>query len=64
MKKFFLEIFQISQENTCVRDSFLMKSAANCIEKESLTQVLSYEFCEISENFSYRTHLAAASKKS
>ena len=59
VKKMFLEISQNSQENTCVRDSFLIKLqalACNFIEKESLAQVFSCEFCEISKNtFFYRT---------
>ena len=49
-KKVFLEISQNSQENTCVRASFLIKlqaQACNFIKKETLTQVLPYEFCEI-----------------
>ena len=55
VKKVFLEISQISQENTCARDSFL-------ILKESLAQVFSFEFCEISKNtFLHRTPLVAAS---
>ena len=64
--KVFLEISQNSQENTCVRVSFLIKLqawACNFIKKETLTQVFSCEFCEISKNtFSYRTPLAAASE--
>ena len=62
--KVFLEISQNSQENTGVRVSFLIKAwACNFIKKETLTQVFSCEFCEISKNtFSYRTPLAAASE--
>ena len=59
VKKIFLEISQNSQENPCARASFLIKlqaEACNFIKKETLTQVLSCEFCEISKNtFSYRT---------
>ena len=45
----FLEISQNSQENTCAQ-------ACNFIKKETLEQVFSCEFCEISKNiFSYRT---------
>ena len=52
VNKVFLEISQNSQENTCARDSFL----------ESLEQVFSCEFCEISKNTSfYRTPPVAAS---
>ena len=55
VKKVFLEILQILQENTCARASFLIK-------KETLAQVLSCKFCEISKNtFSYRTPLVDAS---
>ena len=54
VKKVFLEISQNSQENTRV-----------FFTKETLTQVFSCEFCEISKNtFSYRTPLVAASEKS
>ena len=62
VKKVFLEISQNSQENTCARDSFLMKLQCNFIKKEALAQVFSCEFCEISKNtFLYRTTLVAAS---
>ena len=51
VKKVFLKISQNSQENTCARASFLIKS---------LAQVFSCEFCEISKNtFSYRRPLVA-----
>ena len=65
MKKVFLEISQNSQENTCARVSFLIKLQASCnfIKKETLAQVFSCEFCEISKNtFSYRTPPVAASE--
>ena len=53
-KKVFLKISQNSQENASARVSLLIK--CNFIKKESLVQVFSCEFCEISENtFSYRT---------
>ena len=63
VKNVFLEISQNPQENTCARDSFLIKSqACNFIKKEALAQVFSCEFCEISKNtFSYRTPPVAAS---
>ena len=62
VKKVLLEILQNSQENTRARDSFLIKLQLNFIEKESLAQVFSCEFCEISKNtFFYRTSLVAAS---
>ena len=54
VKKVFLEISQNSQENTCARVSFLIKT---------LVQVFSCDFCEISKNsFSYRAPLVAASE--
>ena len=61
----FLEISQNSQENTCVRVSFLIKLQAetyNFIKKETLAQVFSCKSCEISKNaFSYRTPPVAVS---
>ena len=59
-KKVFVEISQNSQENTCVRVSFLIKlQACILIEIETLAQVFSNELCKISEFFSYRTPLVA-----
>ena len=56
-KRVFLEISQTSQENTCVRASFLIK-----LKKETLAQVFPCELCEISKNtFSYITPPVAAS---
>ena len=52
-KKVSLKISQNSQENICARASFLLKFQAytcNFIKKETLTQVFSYEFCEIFKN--------------
>ena len=51
-KKVFLEISRNLQENTCARVSFLIKLQASCIyiEKETLTQMFSCEFWEISKN--------------
>ena len=64
LEKVFLEISQNSQENTCARVSFSIKcspKACNFIKKETLAQVFSCQFCEISKNtFSYRTLLVAA----
>ena len=61
----FLEISEISEENTCARVSFLIKLQAytfNFIKKETLAQVLSCEICKISKNtFPYRTSPVAAS---
>ena len=49
----FLDISQNLQESTCPRDSFLKKF----IKKETLAQVFSYEFCEISKNIFFIEHL-------
>ena len=50
-KKAFLEISQNSQENICARVSFLIKlQACNFIKKETLAQVFSCGFYEISKN--------------
>ena len=62
----FFEISQNSQENTVARVSFLNKVAclrpATLLKKETLAQVSSCEFYEISKNtFSYRAPLVAAS---
>ena len=60
IKKVFLEISQNSEESTCARVAFLMKLQA---KKETLTQVFSCEFCEISKNnFCNRTPLVVASE--
>ena len=60
----FLDISQNSQENTCVRVSFLIKlqaSACHVIKKETLAQLFSCEFCKISKNtFPYRKPPVAA----
>ena len=60
-KQVFLEVSQNSKENTCARGSFLIKLqvwACNFIKKETLSQVFSNEFWEISKNtFSYRMPL-------
>ena len=50
VKKVFLEILQNSQKNTCAR-------ACNFIKIETLVQVFSCEFCEISKNTFHRTPL-------
>ena len=60
VKKVFLEIWQDSQENNCGRVSFSI--GCHVIEKETLAQVFSCEFCQISEiTFLYRTPPMAAS---
>ena len=68
VKTVFSDTLQNSQENTCARVSFLIKLQAcglqpcNFIKKETLAQLFSCEFCEISwNNFSYRTPPVAAS---
>ena len=65
VKKKSLEILQKSQENTYARVYFLIMlqaSACNFIKKETLAQVSSCEFREISKNtFSYRTPTVTAS---
>ena len=56
----FLEISQHPQENTCTRVSFSIKlqaEAYNYIKKETLAQVFSCEFCEISKNTFFTEHL-------
>ena len=67
MKKVFLEISQNSQENTCASLFFNEVAGlmpATLLQKETLAQVFSCEFCEISKNtFSCRTPLATASEK-
>ena len=64
VKKLFLEISQNSQESTSIRDSAqVLDLACNFIKKESLAQVFSCKFWEISKNnFFYRTPQVAASK--
>ena len=57
VKKMFLKVLQNWQENTCVR-----VSACNFSKKETLAQVFSCEFYEISKStFSYKTLPLAAS---
>ena len=61
----FLEILQISLENTCARVSFLIKLQAsgpqpcNFIKTETLAQVFSGEFCEVSKKTFFTEHLWA-----
>ena len=46
----FLKFLQNSLENICARISFFNKvadSAATLLKKEALTQVLSFEFCDV-----------------
>ena len=56
-KKVLSEIPQNSQENTCARVSFLIQLQAWAAKKETLAQVFSGEFCEISINTSFKEHL-------
>ena len=53
----FLEISQNSQENTCVRVYFLIN--LQDFKKDSLAQVFSYEFCEISKTTFFTGHFQA-----
>ena len=58
----FLEILENSQGNTSARVSFLIKLQAeagvcNFINKETLAQVFSCEFCEIHKNTFFTEHL-------
>ena len=56
----FSEISQNSHENICNRVSFLIKlqaKACNFINKETLAQVFSCEFCKISTNIFLTAHL-------
>ena len=58
-----LETLQNSQENTCARVSFLIiklsASACNFIKKQTLAQMFSREFCEISKNKFFTKYLQA-----
>ena len=61
-KNMFLEISQNSQENTSARVSFLIKlqaEACNFIKKETLAQLFSCDFCEVSKNAFFKEHLWA-----
>ena len=60
IKKVFLEILQNSQEKTRARVSFYRNcwpQVCDCIKKETLTQVFSCEFCEISKNNFFTEHV-------
>ena len=66
IKKVLLEITQNSQENTCAKVSFLIKfqaSGSNFIKKDTLAQVFSCEFCEISKNTFVTEHLRATASE-
>ena len=65
-EKVFLEISQNLQENTRVWVSLLIKlqaSACNFIKKETLAQVFSNDFCEISKNAFFTEHLWTIASK-
>ena len=67
LRNVFLQFSQNSQENTCVRVSFLIKlqaSVYNFIKKETLAQLFSCEFCEISKNTFFTGHLWATASGS
>ena len=58
----FLCLFRSSRPDAFCKKGVLRLQACNFIKKETLAQVLSCEFCEISKNiFSYRTLPVAAS---
>ena len=63
VKMVFLQISQkFTGKNTCARVSFFNNvpgQACNCIEKETLAQMFSCEFCEISKNNFFTEHLWA-----
>ena len=59
-EKVLLENSQNSQENTCARVSFFNKAAgraATLLKKETLAQVFSCDFCEISKNIFFTEHI-------
>ena len=66
LKNVFSKISQNSQQNTCVRVSFLIQlqdETYNFIKKETLAQVFSSELCDIFEKtFFYSTPPVAASE--
>ena len=60
LKNLVLKLLQISQKNTCVRVSFLIKLQAlvcNFIKKETMPQVFFCEFCKIFKNTFFIEHL-------
>ena len=59
VRKGVLEILQNSQENTCARFSFLIKLQASSLRLQTLTQMFSCEFCEISKNTFFTEHFWA-----
>ena len=66
-KKGLLKISQSSQENTCVRVSFLIKlqvEACNFIKKQTLAPVFSCEFYQIFKNNFFTEHLSTTASES
>ena len=62
----FFEISQTSQENTCVRASFLIKlqvSACNVTKNETLAKVFSCEFCKLYKNTFFTKHVRTTASK-
>ena len=60
VKKVFLELLQNSQENTCVRVSFLIKLKVlglQLYQKGTLAQLFFCKFCEISKSNFFIEHL-------
>ena len=60
VKTVFLEISQDSQENTCRRVSFNKVAglrSVTVLKEETMAQVFSCEFCEISKNTFFIEHL-------
>ena len=57
-RKMFLKISQNSQESTCARVSFLIKSQAWGLQLyyETFAQVFSCEICEIFKNTLFKEH--------
>ena len=59
-RKLSLDISENSQENTCGRVSYEFAGrSATLLKKETLAQVFSCEFCEISKNTFLTEHLRA-----
>ena len=56
-KNLFLEMSQNLQEVTRARVSFLIKLQNLFIKKETLAQVFSCQFCEISKNIFFTEHI-------
>ena len=60
VKKVFLKISQNSQENTCVRISFLIRlhvESSTFIKQGNPAQVFTFKFCEVFKNSSFIEHL-------